>query len=85
MGGPPAINHLNRLFFLFFHCKPSILGVPHLWKPPCLAASKDGKISSFDPPSLTQTLGFAQDKGSDEQRFLKANSVSWPCLTVNPQ
>ena len=29
IGVPPVIIHLNGIF----HCKPSILGVPHLWKP----------------------------------------------------
>ena len=30
LGLPPVIIHFNRIS----PCKPSILGLPHLWKPP---------------------------------------------------
>ena len=78
--GYPQIIHFNRIC----HCKPTILGYPHLWKTPYWMATCSSRPLSRRTTLLVGSLGHRlMVTMNDEERWIWASKNCWVKAILN--
>ena len=72
IGVPPVIIHFNGIL----HYKPSILGYPHFWKPPCKVLESTVSMFSLGQHSLQSDCEARAQKTLLQSHYYQANAYS---------